>query len=32
MGEKNRIFPFSCIGTPPQDTGYSNEETTFDNG
>ena len=27
MGEKNRIFPFSCIGTPPQDTGYSNEDT-----
>ena len=27
MGEKNRIFPFSCIGTPPQDTGYNNEDT-----
>ena len=27
MGEKNRIFPFSCIGTPPQDTGYTNEDT-----
>ena len=27
MGEKNRIFPFSCIGTPPQDTGYDNEDT-----
>ena len=27
MGEKNRIYPFSSIGTPPQDTGYSNEDT-----
>jgi UDP-N-acetylglucosamine acyltransferase len=27
IGEKNRIYPFSSIGTPPQDTGYSNEDT-----
>jgi len=27
IGERNQIFPFSCIGTPPQDIGYRNEET-----
>ncbi|MBW1780348.1 MAG: acyl-ACP--UDP-N-acetylglucosamine O-acyltransferase [Deltaproteobacteria bacterium] len=27
IGEQNRIYPFSSIGTPPQDTGYQNEET-----
>jgi UDP-N-acetylglucosamine acyltransferase len=27
IGERNQIFSFSCIGTPPQDIGYRNEET-----
>jgi len=27
IGERNRIYPFSCIGTPPQDIGYQNEDT-----
>jgi UDP-N-acetylglucosamine acyltransferase len=27
IGERNHIFPFSSIGTPPQDIGYRNEET-----
>lgn len=27
IGERNRIFPFSSIGMPPQDIGYKNEET-----
>lgn len=27
IGERNHIFPFSSIGTPPQDIGYKNEET-----
>lgn len=27
IGERNHIFPFSCIGTPPQDIGYRNDET-----
>jgi UDP-N-acetylglucosamine acyltransferase len=27
IGERNQIFPFSCIGTPPQDIGYKNEKT-----
>jgi UDP-N-acetylglucosamine acyltransferase len=27
IGERNRIYPFSCIGTPPQDIGYHNEDT-----
>jgi len=27
LGERNQIFPFSSIGTPPQDLGYGNEET-----
>jgi len=27
IGERNHIFPFSTIGTPPQDLGYKNEET-----
>jgi UDP-N-acetylglucosamine acyltransferase len=27
IGERNRIFSFSSIGTPPQDIGYRNEET-----
>ena len=27
IGERNQIFSFSCVGTPPQDIGYKNEET-----
>jgi UDP-N-acetylglucosamine acyltransferase len=27
IGERNRIFSFSSIGTAPQDIGYKNEET-----
>ena len=27
IGERNQIFPFSSVGTPPQDIGYKNEET-----
>ncbi len=27
IGERNHIFPFSSIGTPPQDIGYRDEET-----
>lgn len=27
IGERNQISPFSCIGTPPQDTGYRGENT-----
>ena len=27
IGERNRISPFSCIGTPPQDRGYGGEVT-----
>ena len=27
LGERNHIFPFSSIGTAPQDIGYRNEET-----
>ncbi len=27
IGERNHIFSFSSIGTPPQDIGYRNEET-----
>ena len=27
IGERNRISPFSCIGTPPQDISYSGEDT-----
>ncbi|MBC8418899.1 MAG: acyl-ACP--UDP-N-acetylglucosamine O-acyltransferase [Proteobacteria bacterium] len=27
IGERNRIYPFSSIGTPPQDIGYQNEDT-----
>lgn len=27
IGERNQIHSFSCIGTPPQDIGYRNEET-----
>jgi UDP-N-acetylglucosamine acyltransferase len=27
IGEKNRIYPFVSIGSPPQDLGYKEEET-----
>ena len=27
IGERNRFYSFSSIGTPPQDIGYKNEET-----
>lgn len=27
IGERNRIYPFSSIGTPPQDIGYKGEDT-----
>lgn len=27
IGERNRIYPFSSIGTPPQDVGYREEDT-----
>jgi UDP-N-acetylglucosamine acyltransferase len=27
IGEHNRIYPFTCIGTPPQDVGYRGEDT-----
>ncbi len=27
IGERNRIFPFATLGTPPQDIGYRGEET-----
>ncbi|MBN1104171.1 MAG: acyl-ACP--UDP-N-acetylglucosamine O-acyltransferase [Deltaproteobacteria bacterium] len=27
IGERNRIYPFVTLGTPPQDVGYRGEET-----
>ncbi len=27
IGERNKISPFCCIGTPPQDIGYRGEDT-----
>ncbi|MEJ2724577.1 MAG: acyl-ACP--UDP-N-acetylglucosamine O-acyltransferase [Deltaproteobacteria bacterium] len=27
IGERNKIYPFTCIGTPPQDVGYRGEDT-----
>jgi UDP-N-acetylglucosamine acyltransferase len=27
IGERNQLHSFSCIGTPPQDVGYKNEES-----
>jgi UDP-N-acetylglucosamine acyltransferase len=27
IGERNQIFSFSSVGTPPQDIGYKNEKT-----
>ncbi len=29
IGERNQILSFSSIGTPPQDIGYKNEETSL---
>ncbi len=29
IGERNQILSFSSIGTPPQDIGYRNEETSL---
>jgi UDP-N-acetylglucosamine acyltransferase len=27
IGKRNKISPFACIGTPPQDIGYEGEDT-----
>ena len=27
LGERNKIFPFVSIGSPPQDVGYRGEDT-----
>ena len=27
IGERNLIYPFSSLGTPPQDIGYGGEDT-----
>ena len=32
IGKKNRIYPFTTIGTPPQDMGYRGEDTRVDIG
>ena len=32
IGERNKICPFSSIGTPPQDIGYRNEDTRLEIG
>jgi len=32
IGERNRIYPFSTIGTPPQDIGYGGEDTRLNIG
>jgi UDP-N-acetylglucosamine acyltransferase len=32
IGERNKIYPFSSIGTPPQDTGYRGEDTRLTMG
>ena len=29
MGEKNRVFPFACVGMEPQDLKYRGERTTL---
>jgi len=29
IGERNRIYPFTSIGTPPQDIGYEGEDTSL---
>jgi UDP-N-acetylglucosamine acyltransferase len=32
IGERNRIFPFATLGTPPQDVGYRGEDTRLEIG
>ena len=32
LGERNRIYPFSSLGSPPQDTGYKGEDTRISIG
>ncbi len=32
IGARNQIFPFACIGTPPQDVSYRNEDTGVEIG
>lgn len=32
IGERNKIYPFSSIGTPPQDIGYQGEDTRLEVG
>lgn len=32
IGERNRVFPFATLGTPPQDTGYRGEDTRLEIG
>jgi UDP-N-acetylglucosamine acyltransferase len=32
IGERNRIFPFATLGTPPQDVGYRGEDTRVEIG
>lgn len=32
IGERNKIYPFSSIGTPPQDIGYQGEDTRLEIG
>ena len=27
IGERNKIYPFASLGTPPQDIGYGQEDT-----
>jgi UDP-N-acetylglucosamine acyltransferase len=32
IGERNKIFPFATLGTPPQDVGYRGEDTRVEIG
>ena len=32
MGARCRVFPFACVGTPPQDLKYRGERTTLEIG
>jgi len=32
IGERNRIYPFATLGTPPQDVGYRGEDTRLEIG
>lgn len=32
LGARNRIFPFACVGTEPQDLKYGGERTTLEIG